>query len=465
MKRLVIVGLWLVSSAAMGASPYAEQAPERLAQYIRVDTTNPPGNESAGVEFLAGILDSAGIPYETAESGPGRGNLWTRLKGGSEPALVLLHHIDVVSADPRYWQVDPLAGEIRDGYVWGRGALDMKGTAISQLQAFLALHGSGKRLNRDVLLVATADEEAGGHYGAGWLIEHRPEIFEGVGYLLNEGGGGVLIDGRVMFTVEVTQKVPVWLRATARGNPGHGSTPQTATAVTRLLRAGDRLANTAFPPRLIEPVEQMFEAMAPFVQEELRSRFANVRASIQDPDFLRYLQLVNPPAHALLRNTCSITRLQGSDKINVVPTEAVMELDCRLLPDQDHDAFVSDLATIINDPQVTLETLMAFTPAVTRTDTPLYELIEEIAAKRRPDAAVVPGVSTGFTDSHFFRDLGISSYGFSPTVIPEADRSGVHGNNERVSVQHLVEGTEFLIELVSRFTASDRADRVSSTSE
>jgi acetylornithine deacetylase/succinyl-diaminopimelate desuccinylase-like protein len=195
----------------------------------------------------------------------------------------------------------------------------------------------------------------------------------------------------------------------------------------------------------------MFEGMAPFLDPALKSAFADIGASIGDPDFLPRLQTLNPYAHALLRNTCSITRLQGSDKINVVPTEAVMELDCRLLPDQDHAAFLAELETIINDPTVSVEQLMAFTPALTRTDTPLYRLIETLVEERRPAAVVVPGVSTGFTDSHFFRDLGISSYGFSPTLVPEQDRRGVHGNNERVSVEHLVDGTDFMIELLDRF--------------
>jgi acetylornithine deacetylase/succinyl-diaminopimelate desuccinylase-like protein len=373
------------------------------------------------------------------------------LKGGGEPALVLLHHIDVVSADPRYWQVDPLAGEIRSGYVWGRGALDMKGTAIAQLQAFLALHASGARLTRDVLFVATADEEAGGAYGAGWLIEQHPEIFEGAGFLLNEGGGGTTMGGDEVFMVEVTQKVPLWLKATARGQPGHGSTPQTATAVTRLLRAGDRVASTRFPPRLIPPVQALFEGIAPYQSEELAPRYADIASAVQDDEFMRYLQLTDPSAHALLRNTCSITRLSGSDKINVVPTEATMELDCRLLPDQDHDAFIHDLETVINDPMISVERIMGFTPAVSRTDSPLYRAIESLMAERRPQARVLPGVSTGFTDSHFFRDRGIASYGFSAFVIPPADRRGVHGNDERIAVDTLVDGTAFTIELVERF--------------
>lgn len=451
LRAVAVVGLLAFGSAH--AADFARQAPERLAEYLRIDTTNPPGNESAGVTYLAAILDAAGIAYQTAESAPGRGNLWARLEGGDEPALVLLHHIDVVSADPRYWQVEPLSGAIRDGYVWGRGALDMKGIGIAQLQAFLALHASGRRLNRDVILVASADEEAGGAFGAGWLIEHHPEIFDGVGFLLNEGGSGTRLADDVVFTVEVTQKVPLWLRLTARGQPGHGSTPQSATAVTRLLRAGDRLAQTAFPPRVIPPVRSLFEGLAPYQNETLAARYANLDAAVTDDTFLRYLQLTDPGAHALLRNTCSITRLAGSDKINVVPTEASMEIDCRLLPDQDVEAFIADLNTVINDPNVDVETLMAFTPAVSRSDTPLFQVIEAAVARQHRGARVLPGVLTGFTDSHFFRDLGIASYGFGPFVVPQEDRGGVHGNDERLGVDAMIDGTRLMIDVLTRFTS------------
>jgi acetylornithine deacetylase/succinyl-diaminopimelate desuccinylase-like protein len=448
----LVLLLGLLFAGPVIAAEFAQQAPQRLAEYLRIDTTNPPGNENEGVAYLAAILDAAGIPNRSTESAPGRGNLWARLEGGNEPALVLLHHIDVVSADPRYWQVPPFSGEIRDGYVWGRGALDMKGIGIAQLQAFLALHASGKRLKRDVLFVATADEEAGGAYGAGWLIEHHPEIFAGVGYLLNEGGSGTRLGDDVVFSVEVTQKVPLWLKLTARGQPGHGSTPQAATAVTRLLRAGDRIAETRFPARVIDPVRALFEGLAPYQQDErVRGRYASIDAAVADDDFLRYLQLTDPGAHALLRNTCSVTRLEGSDKINVVPTEATMELDCRLLPDQDPDAFIAELETVINDPNIEVETLMVFTPAVSRTDTALFRLIEEAAERQHPGARVIPGVLTGFTDSHFFRDLGITSYGFGPFIVPPGDRAGVHGNDERLGVQAMIDGTRLMIEVVEQF--------------
>jgi acetylornithine deacetylase/succinyl-diaminopimelate desuccinylase-like protein len=459
MQRFRLVGLLamalLLSSAAQAnqqAKEFAAAAPERLSAYIQVNTQNPPGNETRGAHFFAALFDAAGIAYETAESAPGRGNIWATLEGGDEPALVLLNHMDVVPADLRYWSANPFGGAIRDGHIYGRGALDMKGLGIIQLQAFLALHASGARLNRDVIFVATADEEAGGAYGAGWLVENRPEIFKDVGYLLNEGGGGTLIGEDTVFSVELTQKVPLWLRLIAHGNPGHGSTPQVETAVTRALRAGDRLARTRFEARAIPAVQAMFEGMAPYQNENLAARYADIASAVKDPEFMHYLQLTNPAHHALLRNTCSLTGMQGSSKINVVPTEAIIELDCRLLPDQDPDKFIEELTHIINDPNVTIEKIMGFTPAVSTPDNPLFRLIEVVYEDHFPGSVIVPGVATGFTDSHFFRDLGIVSYGFSTTVIPGPDRRGVHGNNERISVENMERGTLIMIDLLEQFT-------------
>ena len=447
-----LLALVLFLPSTVQANEFAEAAAERLSAYIQVNTQNPPGNETRGVEFFAAIFDEADIAYETAESAPGRGNIWAKLEGGDEPALVLLNHMDVVPADLRYWSANPFGGTIRDGHVYGRGALDMKGLGIIQLQAFLALHASGARLNRDVLFVATADEEAGGAFGAGWLVENRPELFEDVGYLLNEGGGGTTIGEDTVFSVELTQKVPLWLRLIAHGNPGHGSTPQVETAVTRALRAGDRLARTRFEARAIAAVQAMFEGMAPYQNETLAARYADIVSAVEDPEFMHYLQLTNPGHHALLRNTCSLTGMQGSSKINVVPTEAIIELDCRLLPDQNPDEFIEELTHIINDPNVTIEKIMGFTPAVSTPDNPLFRLIETVYEDHFPGAVIVPGVATGFTDSHFFRDLGIVSYGFSTTVIPGPDRRGVHGNNERISVENMERGTVIMIDLLEQFT-------------
>lgn len=191
LKRSLAIWSLVVLSLPVHAESMEDEALAWLQSFLKVDTINPPGNESRAVEFLASILENEGIPYQTAESAPGRGNIWARIEGGDEPALILLSHTDVVPANMKYWTTDPLSGEIKDdGFLYGRGALDMKGTGISQLATFLALHRSGRPLNRDVVLVATADEEAGGLYGAGWLIDNHPEIFEGAGLLINEGSGG-----------------------------------------------------------------------------------------------------------------------------------------------------------------------------------------------------------------------------------------------------------------------------------
>ena len=455
---LTLVILTLSAEAAVtaaseyDAADYAAAAPGRLAEFIQVNTQNPPGNETRGADYLAGIFAAAGIEYATAESAPGRGNIWARLAGGSKPPLILLNHMDVVPADPRYWSFEPFSGAIRDGYVYGRGALDMKGLGIVQLQAFLALHAAGRKPDRDIVFVATADEEAGGAFGAGWLVEHHPEIFADAGYLINEGGGGTLLGDNIVFSVELTQKVPLWLRLIAHGNPGHGSAPQVETSVTRILRAGNRLATTKFAPRVVPAVQAMFEGMAPYQDERLKSRYADIANAVNDPDFMHLLQLTNPRNHALLRNTCSLTRLAGSSKINVVPTEASLELDCRLLPDQNPDEFVEELTIIINDPNIEIEKIMGFTPAVSSSDNAFYRAIEKVLTDSYPGAMVVPGVTTGFTDSHFFRDLGITSYGFSPFLVPAADGRGVHGNDERISVANMVRGTEVMIELLERFT-------------
>ncbi len=446
----------LSAHAQVDVDAYAKQGVERLSAYLQIDTINPPGNESRGVAYLSGLLDAAGISYETAESAPGRGNLWARLPAttrSKEPGLVLLHHIDVVPANRDYWSFEPLSGEVKDGYIYGRGAIDTKGLGIAQLQAFLALHASNQPRSRDVWLMATADEEAGGFFGAGWLVEQRPELFEDVGYVLNEGGSGRVFGETTAVMVEVTQKVPLWLELTALGRPGHGSAPLVETSVTRLVRALKRISETEFPVRVLEPVADMFEGIAPFQNETDRKQFANIGHVHPSDEYLMSLKMKNPGYHALLRNTCSITRLEGSSKINVIPAEVHAELDCRLLPDQDPDAFVAELNTIINDEKVTIKKIMGFTPAVSKTKTPLFTAIEEVSAEVF-SAQVVPTVSGGFTDSHFFRDLGITSYGYSPFAFTTAEFAGVHGNDERVSVRNIVEGVKIYYRLLEKFVVA-----------
>jgi acetylornithine deacetylase/succinyl-diaminopimelate desuccinylase-like protein len=453
---VLLLGLVISPARAFDLEPYVQQAVPNLVGYLQVDTINPPGNESRGVVYLGALLEQAGIDYESVESAPGRGNIWAKLPGTPDanghklPGLVLLHHIDVVPANPAFWQVDPLSGEQLDGYIYGRGAIDTKGLGIAQLQAFLALAASGQSLNRDVWYMATADEEAGGLFGAGWLVENRPELFADVGYLLNEGGSGRRFEQGVAVMVEVTQKVPLWLRLTSSGNPGHGSAPQVATSVTQLVRGLERIRQTDFPVNVVPAVAAMFEGLAPYQDGPNRSRYASIVQAAGDPKFLLGLRMQNPGAHALLRNTCSITRLEGSSKINVVPAIASAELDCRLLPDQDPQQFLTELGYIINDERISIEKIMGFTPATSRTDTPLFKAIQTVAGKRH-DAQLVPTVAGGFTDSHFFRDLGITSYGYSPFVFAVSEFTGVHGNNERISVNNVTQGVETLYQLLEEF--------------
>ena len=430
---LLIIGLLLASH--VNAQSIEDEAVVWLQEFIQVDTVNPPGNESRAVDFYAAIFDAEGISYETAESAPGRGNIWARLAGGDEPALILLQHTDVVPADREYWSTDPLSGEIRDGYIWGRGARDMKGTGISQLATFISLHRAGLELNRDVVFVATADEEAGGAYGAGWLVENRPEIFAGAGLLINEGGAGSRLGDQVVFGVEVTQKVPVWLHLTAVDTPGHGSSPRTTSAVTRIVEALNIIRENPFPPRIIPPVEAYFAGLSLSMDDEWADAYANIASAIREPGFMQEFQEYSAGHHALTRDTCTMTRMGASNKINVIPPEAWAELDCRILPDRPAEEFIETVRNMIVATGVEIEVIMAFTPAISATDSALYQSIVKVTREMHPDSRVLPSVSTGFTDSHFTRDLGIVSYGFNPIITERGDPSGVHGNDERVPVE------------------------------
>ncbi|MGB5344621.1 MAG: M20/M25/M40 family metallo-hydrolase, partial [Woeseia sp.] len=302
-SRIIVSALTCLLAIPAFAQSIEDEALTWLQDFIRVDTINPPGNESRAVKFLGDILDREGIAYQTAESAPGRGNLWARLKGGDEPALILLQHTDVVPADPAYWTTDPLSGEIKDGYLWGRGTLDMKGTGISQLATFISLHRAGLPLNRDVVLIATADEEAGGLFGAGWLTKNHPEVFEGAGLLINEGGSGEDNDKGRVFSIEVTQKVPVWLRLKAVDTPGHGSMPNATSSVTRIVDALSIIKANPAAPRIIPAVDTMFQALSETAGPEWAEAYADMPRAVEDPAFMKKLQAHSPYLHAITRDT------------------------------------------------------------------------------------------------------------------------------------------------------------------
>ncbi len=471
---LALAGLALTTvSAATPAPPPAARsevsanpdglprASRLLQRYLQIDTTNPPGNESAAVAFFADILGREGIPYEIVEPEPGRGSIWARLEGGDAPGIILLHHIDVVPADPRFWKHDPLSGAYENGYLNGRGALDTKGLGIIHLEAFLALARSGAALERDVIFLATADEEAGGQLGAGWIVRNRPDLLQGAGLVLNEGGSGSLLGNRVVFSVEVTQKVPMWLRLNAVGPAGHGSSPSARSAVTDLIEALERLRRDPFAPRIVPAVGDFFRDLAEL--ESAAADLADPEGLIAKPERLARLHRTSPALHALTRNTCAVTRLKASSKINVVAPAASAELDCRLLPDQGPRAFIHELRRRLNQPSISIEVLMSFTPSVSSTDTDLYRAIETVTARRYPGSTLLPSVTAGFTDSHFFRDLGMVAYGFSPAVIPGADQGGVHGNNERISVQNVERGWRTMLEILETIAVAPGRRRAQPT--
>jgi len=448
-KKYTLLHALFLSSFIAYAEPL--DPVELLSNYIGVDTVNPPGNESRAVDFYAKIFEAEGIEFSSAESAPGRGNIWARIKGGNLPALILLQHTDVVPASKEYWDTDPLVAEIKDGYLYGRGVIDMKGAGISQLVSFIRLHRSGQSLNRDVVFVATADEEAGGMFGAGWLINNHPEIFEGAGFVINEGGSGQIIDGEKVFAIEITQKVPVWLRFTAVDTPGHGSSPRTTSSVSRIVHALNLVRENPFPPRIIPSVDAYFKSLSLKMDGKEAKTFANMKRFIGSKKFQAELQESSPSYHALTRDTCSLTMLEGSQKINVVPPVAAAEIDCRMLPDRTSEEFIQDIKDLVEPAGVDVEVILAFSPAVSSVDSEFFKHITNVTQKLHPGSRIVPAVSTGFTDSHFTRDLGIDSYGFNPVLFDAKDWRGVHGNNERVSIAGYLKGTEDLHQIVSQF--------------
>ena len=434
MNKLFISLLIFSNISLISATETIEtEAVEWLKAYLQIETVNPPGNESRAVDYIANIFEQEGIEFNSAESAPGRGNIWARIEGGDKPALVLLHHSDVVPANEKYWDFDPFSGEIKDGYILGRGALDMKGTGISHLANFINLHRQGKKLNRDVIFIGAADEESGGNFGVGWLVKNHPEIFEGAGLLLNEGGSGYKSNDSIVFSVEITQKVPVWLRLTAIDTPGHGSSPRSTSSVSRVVKALNIIWNNPFPPRIIPEVEKVFIERSGGLDEPYSSEYRNIKESIKDPIFMQRLQSFSASAHALTRDTCSLTRMMGSSKINVVPPEAWAEVDCRMLPDRTTEEFISDFKALIKDTGVEVELIMSAVPAISQTDSELFLAIEDFSKNNYPGSRVAPSVSTGFTDSRFTRGLGIQSYGFNPLISTGDEYSSIHGNNERIN--------------------------------
>jgi acetylornithine deacetylase/succinyl-diaminopimelate desuccinylase-like protein len=458
----LLIYLMIVFGSAGNAAARAEsldwpelqrEAVDLLRAYLQIDTTNPPGDEIRAARFFAAICEREGIEHRVFESKPGRGTIWARLRGdGSQRPIILLNHTDVVPHSREFWSVDAFSAAEKDGFIYGRGAMDMKSTGIAQFVTMLALKRSGASLKRDLIFLATADEEAGGREGAGWFAKNHPELLANAEFLLNEGGGNV-VDGHGQVRaigVGPSEKTPAWMRLTATGVPGHASIPNPDSAVNRLLRALNRLLDYKPQIRLTPVVEQSFRAFAPLAPPNLRSQYENLKDAIKDPEFIRFLES-DPRSMALLRNTISVTMLSGSNKVNVIPPIAQAEVDTRLVPGENLNRWIEELRGVIADDGIKIEPTLAFEANASSVDSLLVKTIEAVSKRRFPSTIITFPVLAGFTDSHYFRELGISSYGFSPFVAPTSELGGgYHGNDEKIGKKAFREGVQFYFDVIAQ---------------
>ena len=429
-----------------------------LQDLIRLDTTNPPGNETAAARYLQRILWREGFEPTLVESEPGRGNILATLPGGGEKTLMLLGHTDVVAVEPEHWTHPPFSGVLVDGYVWGRGALDMKNMVAANLMVFLLLKRQGVALDRDIVFAATADEEAGkGDHGPGWIMDHRPELWDAP-LIVTEGGGSDFAVGDQRFvTCQTGQKGLCRLQVIAQGTPGHGSMPHSDSAILKLSKALAGLQGAVLPAHISESVRKFVEGIAarrpPEEMETWRQLLdeatcdqALMRLPI-DEEWRRELG-------AVLRNTASVTILRAGSKINVIPGAATAWIDGRLAPGQTQESFIAELRTCIGD-EVEIEIDQYTPPLEADADTELYRTIVEVMARREPDTPVLPYLMPAGTDAKHIvpRRPETQVYGFMPYRQQSSaeEMKLIHGHDERTSVEELRHAVEVLYEIVCTF--------------
>ncbi|MEM2988251.1 MAG: M20/M25/M40 family metallo-hydrolase [Candidatus Bathyarchaeia archaeon] len=434
-----------------------------LSDLIRINTTNPPGNETQAAKYLAETLEKEGFKCEVLESAPGRGNIITRLKGtGEKPSLLLLSHLDVVAANPKEWSVDPFSGLVKDGFVWGRGAMDMKSMTAMEVIVMKLLKRNNVKLKGDVILAATADEEKGGEYGAGWLVRNHLEKVRAE-YVINEGGGQAIpIGDKNVFTIQTAEKGILWFKVKAKGRPGHGSVPGAAdNAILRMNRVVERLGNYRAPVFLTSTVKQFLAVIA----EENAEARQTLNLLLQNPDradeildmFAQRDKAMAEEFRAMLRMTVAPTIIHGGVKENIIPSECEAVFDCRILPGQRTAEALSCIKELLRDvdlEKLEFEIIQANEPSESPLDTPLYGIMVKTLKEFEPNCTVAPILLTGGTDSRFFRNLGAACYGFQPALsdLPYSEiLKMVHGVDERISVKNLVFGASVLYHVVKRF--------------
>jgi acetylornithine deacetylase/succinyl-diaminopimelate desuccinylase-like protein len=429
-----------------------------LQALLRLDTTNPPGNEMLAAEYIAGVLKSEGIEPIVLESAPGRGNVIARLKGaGDAPPLLLYGHTDVVPTEPEHWTHPPFAGEVADGFVWGRGAVDMKGTVAQQLVTFLLLKRNGMPLKRDVIFAATADEEIGGEdsYGVAWLIKHHPDLLRAEFGLTELGGYNMEFVGKQLYPIQIAEKGTCWLKVRAKGRPGHASMPHDDNAIVHLARAVDRLAAHGLPYHLCEAAAGFLDSASTAIGgptgEALRA-LATTQGAKQILQNGSRLGELKPFFTALLHNTATPTGLAAGYKTNVIPSQAELTIDGRTLPGFDTETFLSELRALLGD-SFEYEVTMESPPLQTSHDTALFKLMAEMLRQYDPQGAAVPYMMTGATDAKYLAKLGVPSYGFGPMKMPPGFNFSelFHAHDERAPVEGLGWGVQVLYDVVAEY--------------
>jgi len=440
-----------------------EEVTNLLSDLIHINTTNPPGNETEAAKYLAKSLEKDGFKCELFESAPGRGSVITRLNGtGEKPKLLLLSHLDVVAANSKEWSVDPFGGVVKDGFVWGRGALDMKSMTAIEVMVLKLLKRNNVKLKGDVILAATADEERGGEAGAGWLVRNYPEKVQAE-YVLNEGGGlAIPIGTRSIYKIQTAEKGIYWFKIKAKGRPGHGSIPSAAdNAIMRMNKVIDTLGNYRAKITLVPTVKQFLTEIAkenPTVQQAVTLILQNPDSADQILDMLAQMDpAMAEEIRASLRMTVTPTMINGGVKENIIPSECETVFDCRILLGQTPADAMNEIKGLLKDVEMEkleFETIQANEPSESPSATPLYELIVNVLKEFEPNCATAPILLTGGTDSRFFRRVGSVCYGFQPLKadMPYGEMlKSIHGIDERISINNLVFGTSVLYNIVERF--------------
>lgn len=433
-----------------------EEVIEHLRNLLRLDTRNPPGNEILAANYLRSVLEKEGFECIIVGPSPERASLITRLKGdGSEPPLLLMSHTDVVAVEAEKWRHDPFGGVIEDGFLYGRGALDMKNMVAMELMCMLLLKRAGVPLKRDVIYMAEADEETGGQQGASWVVKHYPELIRAE-YALNEGGGyGLEINGQLYYAVQTAEKGSARFKIRATGTPGHGSIPHNDNAVIKLAellsKVRDQQPPVHFTATMRGYIEGIASAQPPELATALRAVLATEKTASAAIDNLPIDEHLKRELHAISRNTIAPTMLKAGSQINVIPSDAVAHIDSRILPGQTLEGYMEELRAIFG-PDCEIEFIEPAPALEADPASPLFEVIKDVLREHAPTATVIPSLLTGGTDAKSVSQLGTKVYGFSPELYTgEKGWGGVHGHNERIGVQAMQWGTRVLYEVVEKF--------------